>query len=153
MASSNKTLWIVLGTVGGFLLLGCCGIAGLIGLVVNAARESADQVTKANYLNELGIAIHNYHDQHQRMPANVDDILPFVDPGFTERLRSGEIEVIWNALSFNDEKRSPSNVIMAWFTTPTADGLRPVLFMDGSVGAITEIDFQKRPKAQVVQKK
>ena len=56
-------------------------------------------------------------------------------------------------MASKDENRGASNVMVAWYTAPTAGGLRVVLFMDGSVGAITESEFQKRPKVAEAGKK
>jgi hypothetical protein len=158
VASSNKTLWIVLGAVGAFLLLSCCGAAVLIGLLVPAVqkvREAADRTMKLNELSMVGIGIHTYYDaNNHRMPADVNDIQAFVgNPAVVAHIRSGEIEVIWNAVGLLEENRGTGNVIIAWNTVPTADGMRLVLFMDGAVAAITESDFQKRPKARVADKK
>ncbi|HEY4261472.1 MAG TPA: DUF1559 domain-containing protein [Schlesneria sp.] len=72
-------------------------IAVLIALLLPAvqqARESARRTQCSNNLKQIGLAIHNYHDSHNRFPPAATDtglsrssafvsILPFLDQGNT----------------------------------------------------------------------
>jgi len=69
--STNNTLLIVLG-------IGCgCGIVMLfaIGILialllpaVQAAREAARRMQCTNHMKQIGIALHNYHDEYKSFP-------------------------------------------------------------------------------------
>jgi hypothetical protein len=85
--SSSKPLFIILGVVV-FLVLACGG-AGIYGLI--AMRESADRLKSRNNLMQIGLAIHNFNDTANGLPANTYDatgkpllswrvhILPYVE--------------------------------------------------------------------------
>jgi len=132
-------------------------IAILIGLLVPAVqrvREAAERTKRMNELSEIGKAIHKYHDANKRMPTKLDDIKPYLpDIQAQQRILNGEIDVIWNAQIFGEEDRGLGNVIMAWETKPAANGQRRVLFMDASVGAVSEDQFRNMPKVRTVDKK
>jgi Superinfection immunity protein len=151
--SSNTTLLIILGVFAGMLVLGCpCGI-GLLVPAVQRVREAADRTARLNELSQIGKAIHSFHDTTKRMPAKLDDIQPSLNAMTMQRLRNGEIEVIWNAVPLPEEDRGTSNVMMAWDTKPAGNGDRLVLFMDGSVQVINENAFHNAAKARTQPKK
>jgi hypothetical protein len=151
MAQSNNTLWIVLGAIGGVLVLGCLVCAG-VGYFVytgatKAVREAADRTQRSNDLKQLGIAMHNYHDDRKQFPAKLDD-LGLLDSKVREHVRNGDIEVIWDAGKILSYTEGTSNVILAWDTKALPNGDRLVLFMDGSVRPVTASEFQTQPKAR-----
>ena len=153
-SDNNKTLWIVLGVVGCVVLvIFCipCGI-GLLVPAVQRVREAAERTKHLNELSEVGKAIYLCYDNNKRMPATVDDIQPFLLPSTLHLVRNGEIQVIWNAVSFPEEDRGPSNVIIGWKSTPADNGQRAVLFMDASVHNMSEDEFRNTPKVRIAEK-
>jgi Superinfection immunity protein len=152
--ADNKTLWIVLGVIGCVaLVIFCipCGI-GLLVPAVQRVREAAERTKHLNDLSEVGKAIHLCYDANKRMPATVEDIQPFLSPSTLQLVRNGEIQVVWNAVSFREEDRGTSNVIIGWNSKPADNGQRPVLFMDASVRALSEDEFRNTPKVRIAEK-
>lgn len=69
----------------GFTLVELTVSLAIIGLLlalilpaVQAARETARRMACANHLRQLGLALHNYHDQHQVLPPGVISRYPTV---------------------------------------------------------------------------
>lgn len=69
----------------GFTLVELTVSLAIIGLLlalilpaVQAARETARCMACANHLRQLGLALHNYHDQHQALPPGVISRYPTV---------------------------------------------------------------------------
>jgi len=144
----KKTLFIILGVVGGVLLFGCaCAGVGMI-FVVGRVRQ-ADRDVRLNDLKEVALAMHNYHEAFRRTPANIEDFQPFLQLSsrVMDRLRKGEIVVVLDALPLPNQTGGTANVIYAWDTRPAAGDVRLVAFMDGSTRALTEAEFQNTPKA------
>jgi hypothetical protein len=148
----KKTLIIIGSIVAGVLVLGtcCCGVGIFFAItkIRDAAQDVADRQQRLNDLKQITLAMHNCHDEKKRMPASVDDLAPYLLTGSAvNRLRSGDIDVVWNALPPPKQLSGTSTVIYAWDTKPSAKGLRLVCYMDGFADAITESEFQSKPKA------
>jgi hypothetical protein len=145
----TKTIFIILGVVGVCLILcvGCGGIAFFFG--IGRVRDAADRQQRMNDLKQVVLAAHSFHNMNRRMPANANELQgSFLPPGSaSNRLRSGEIEMVWNALPFGQQPQGTSGVIYAWDTKPAGNGMRLVGFMDGMADQISESDFLNKPKA------
>jgi hypothetical protein len=145
----KKTLIIIGSIVGGVAVLGlcCCGVGGFF--AYTKIRDAGDRVTRLNDLREIAMAMHSFHDANKgRMPATADDLRPFLSkPTVAERIKSGEIAVVWNAASLN-EQPNWSNMIYCWETKPANNGNRLVAYVDGMGAQLTEAEFQSTPKAK-----
>jgi prepilin-type processing-associated H-X9-DG protein len=141
----KKTLWIILGVVGGggVLCAGCCGVGAFF--AVPRIRDAAARTQSATDLKIVALAMMNYLDTNKRWPAKVEDLQPFlIDAGTArDRVQKREIEVVWGAAG----NMPQPGVVIAWDTRKFGDG-RNVAFMDGHVEFVTEAEFQKMPKAR-----
>jgi hypothetical protein len=159
MAQSNKTLWIVLGAIGGVLVLGCLVCAGagyfIYSGVSTSVREQADRQKRLNDLRQVAMAVQSYQDQNRRGPSKVDELAPYLegnDSPVVARIRSGDIEVVWNAASHTQQTDGTSNVIIAW-DTKASGTRRLVAFMDGMARDLSAEQFQSTPKARTTDSK
>jgi hypothetical protein len=147
----KKTVFIVLGIVGGFLVL-CCGCGGVGGFLAWRAVKSgvdtiADQSKRLTDLKDISLAAHKHYDVKKRMPANAEELRPHLeDPKVADRIKSGEIEVVWSA-SFPLQPAGTNNVIYAWETKKASDGRWLVVDMAGFASIISDGEFQSKPKA------
>ena len=153
----NKTILIILGIVGGVVvLLACCGVLGVALLVpaVQKVREAADRQQRLNELKQLGLAVHSFHDAKKKMPENVQDLSPYLAGSLVEdRIRRGEIEVVWGALPLKDQPEGTANVLLAWDNKVEPNGQRLALFLDSSARILTDDEFRRAPKARLAPKK
>jgi hypothetical protein len=144
----NKTIFIILGVIGGTLVLcGCCGVVGFF-LAVPKIREAAERTNRLNDLKQVSLQAQNFYDANKRMPANAEDLRMYLENGpvFT-RLKAGEIEVVWKAEGPTNQPKGSSAVLYAWYARPEANGTRLAVFMDGTAKILTEAEFQNTPKA------
>jgi hypothetical protein len=155
----KNTILIIVGVVGGLVVL-CAGCGGITIFAVarvfqsgaentlKKEKDNKDRQERLNHLKEVGIGLHLHNDGRQRPPANLEEMLPYVDDArVKERLKGGEIEVVWGAKRITDQPGGSSNVIYAWDIKPAADGKRLVLFMDMMTRELSESAFQNTPKA------
>ncbi|HZN34985.1 MAG TPA: hypothetical protein VFB80_14245 [Pirellulaceae bacterium] len=109
-------------TVFGIALLACLAGCG----------AAANQAKLRNDLKGLGLAYHSYHDEHQKGPANWDELIAFAGkanlfPDGIKRVRDAGYVVTWDA-KFTEVTQGLSNTVLA---KPAGEG--PTLMMDGSV--------------------
>jgi hypothetical protein len=149
----NKTVWIILAVVGVLLVFSClaCGV-GVVFFVVPGLRNAADRQVRLNDLKEVALAVHACMDDKKRGPANADELATYLRAQVVERVRKGEIEVVWNAARQMEQKEGTSNVLIAW-DTRTDGGQRLVVFLDGFTRIMQEAEFASKPKARTTSSK
>jgi hypothetical protein len=120
---------LIVGAVGVCVLLGVVGIlVALLLPAIGAAREAANRMACSNNLKQIGLAMHNYHDTYNALPAqSVPDengqpmhswrvaILPFIEQG-----------PLFDRYNFNEPWDSPNNQIvgqqpLSIFQCPSSD--------------------------------
>lgn len=67
--SGLKILLIILGVVGLFGLLCVGGAVGLMFWGVSSIRQTASSLKSQNNMKQIVLAMHNYNDDHQKLPA------------------------------------------------------------------------------------
>jgi hypothetical protein len=155
----NKTSWVTIGSIGaGFLMIFCClcGAGGyivgkgiLLGGAQRAEKEKAERQQMLNDLRSVATGVMRHTDATKRGPANVDELAPHAeDPPAIDRVRKGEIQVIWNA-SRKEDQPSGSNALVAWATQPANNGNRLVVNLDCIAKEVSEAEFQTMAKAKV----
>ncbi len=66
---SSGPLFAILGVVAVLVLLCGGGVFYVISQTVSNARDAANRARLSNNLRQIGLALHNYHDIHGRLPA------------------------------------------------------------------------------------
>jgi hypothetical protein len=158
MAGSSKQ-WVTVGSIlTGLFMLGCCfcGAAGYVGLMVmaridqkNKQDPNVHQGRRLDALKSVALGIERFGDTHLRTPADLNELKPFLEDDVAlDRIRKGDIAVVWNAELGRVQEAGSSSVLIAWETQPTSDGKRLVVFMDALARPISESEFLKTPKAK-----
>jgi hypothetical protein len=145
---------VVLGVLA-VCLVGCCCVVGILPALllpaVQAAREAARRTMSQNNLQQIALAIHNYHDEYERLPpAVVSDengrplysgrvlLLPFLDEG-----------ELYESFNKHEPWDSPENApltqrIVKVFQDPSAPtviaGQTDYLFVTGQGTALEPVD-------------
>ena len=132
-------------------------IATLVALLLPAvqqARESARRIQCRNNLRQLGLALHNYHEQHRTFPpgviARTDDLSNALHSGLTFLLPMLDRANVYNRYNFDIAWSDPSNVSAAnvnipVLRCPNAGGMVPQT-AGIQVGG-TDYAFSKGPNA------
>lgn len=125
------------------LIFGVTGLSLACGNPVAKVREAAERQRQMNDLKELGLAIHNFHDQYSKTPKSIDELDQagvLMNPDVVGQIRSGQITVIWGF------KLQPSYQLVIAFR-PTNGNNLIVLLGDGSVRLEPQAAFASLTKA------
>jgi hypothetical protein len=141
----QKNLFIVLGIAGVCLVL-CAGLGGF--MVYRVVKPEIDRENSQQDLEEIATAMQDHDNMAGRPPANLAELQGHLnDSAIVERIRMGEIQVVWRAASAIDQPGGASSVIYAWETNPNSNGKRMVVFMDGMARELDDAEFHSTPKA------
>jgi len=130
------------------LLIGGCFFSQLLP-ACNKIEDAKKRMQRGHDLKQVVLAAYSFRGDHHKMPANADDLQPYLKeyPDSMKGLKSGEIEVVWNARTPEDQIQKSNTLLYAWETTAIEDGMLIVAFIDGSVRSVSEAEFQSTPKA------
>jgi DNA-directed RNA polymerase subunit M/transcription elongation factor TFIIS len=109
------------------------------------------EVTVAqNALRQLGIAYRNFEALENRGPKNQKELSPFYENNneINEALTKKWITFIWGVPRSNLAENGASNTVLAYETDHDRQGVRMVLFGDGSVRGLSDEDFNNAPRAK-----
>jgi hypothetical protein len=156
----NSKRWLAIGGIASGVLVSSCIVCGLIGYVAVKGFIKAGGLTKENEkdkaerektlkdLKEVALAIIKCMDDKQRGPTNLDELDSVADDhAAVDRVRKGEINVIWDAAVLDDQP-GRRKTVLAWAVQPAGDGQRLIARMDGNVQAVDDGEFQSLPKAR-----
>jgi predicted Zn finger-like uncharacterized protein len=114
-----------------------------------AARVREGTVVR-NTLRQLGIAYKQFEVENNRGPKNQKELGPYYQnvAEINEYLTKNWITFIWGASRQSLAENGDSNTVLAYEPDPDRQGIRLVLFGDGSVRDLDENEFSKAPKAK-----
>lgn len=109
-----------------------------------------ERVVIENSLRQLGIAYKNFEVLQNRGPKDQKELGPYYQNvnDINEALNNKEITFIWGVSRRALSENGTSNTVLAYETDGDLQGVRMVLFGDGSVNGLNEEDFKKAPKAK-----
>jgi hypothetical protein len=149
----KRNLLILVGAVGVCLMLFlvCGGIGAFF--FFRAIKDEIDRDDSEQDLAEIASAMEDHLQQKGRTPANLAELQAHLtEPHIAERIRKGEIQVVWSALRAADQPRGGGSVIYAWEAKAGSNGRRMVVFMDAMTRELSESEFQNTQKAMTSKK-
>jgi hypothetical protein len=153
----NKRVLIIVGSIGGLCAF-CCvlgggGIAALL-ILTNRTRAGVDQVQRINDLKAVALAIMDFEGDKRRGPNHIDELSPYLArlgdlaEKTEQRVRKGEIQVVWNAAPGKQQPPGPDHEVLAWDNQLDEGRIRLVVFADGHTATLNEQEFRQLPKAK-----
>jgi hypothetical protein len=143
----KKTVFIILGVVGGLLL--CCGATGIVGVFFGykALKTSADKVKRHNDLMQIGLAYHGFYDGNKRPPASVAELRQQpLSVDAVRKLEDGSIVFLYGVAPLEMSEGSTNTVLAYEKDVPTSGGY--VVFGDGHVDWVTPERFKTLAQAK-----
>jgi len=139
----------ILGTISGLAVLACL-------LACGAMQQASLKQKRRNDLMQIGLAMHNYHDTKQSLPANEQDFLQWVqqaEPGVASIVQSGQYTIVYAKVTLPQVAAGDGtpNTVMAYENQPSPGG-RLVLMADSSVQQMSEAEFNAKPKLKAAKK-
>ncbi|MDA7977259.1 MAG: DUF1559 domain-containing protein [Pirellulales bacterium] len=138
----------------GFTLVELLVVIAIIGILialllpaVQAAREAGNRAECQNNLHNIGLAIHEYHDTHRRMPpftvSNTDwfggwqlMILPYMEGASSFNAWDLTTDVTGTNLTIIDEG-NPQFYSASWMQCPSRRASKPFSYDDGNISVRT----------------
>lgn len=115
-------------------------------------EKKEEKDPKFEELKDLGVALIDYAIKHKKGAAGTEDLAPLLkgNPKLLDRLRSGDIVVVWG-VSPAELGKEPSGYVVAYEKqTPTKGGY--VLLGDAYVKKVTAAEFKKLELAEPKKK-
>jgi hypothetical protein len=117
---------------------------------VGALGRIREVTVVQNALRQLGVAYRNFEVEKNRGPKNQQELSPYYENNgkINDALTKKWLTFIWSASRQSLTEHGDSNTILAYETDPDRQGVRMVLFGDGSVRGLNEDEFSKAPRAK-----
>ncbi len=116
-----------------------------------------EQLMRKYELRNAGLNFHEFYDVNSRPPASLNEFMNYEPEGlyagnqtrdlsgFADRVRKGEIIVLWNSTFFDSGWENDQHLLAYESQTPNVGGL--VLMLSGSVKLVTAEKFATLPQA------